>query len=197
MDHLPGDIMHVGDSAADAADAMHPRCVCPAGVLLLLGALDSANTSPAASQQQKARSSSTSSFAPWQEPQQQHIQQAARASSRSKGPSLQEHAALSAPQQQQQQQRVRQRNQQMLRGTPSSITIPNPAFVPHPIVSSVWGSSLRSLQQSANVYQPPKFFLSNVKATVVNTYEWQISRQGTAGGVTITADGQERQQMGE
>ncbi|KAF6256118.1 hypothetical protein COO60DRAFT_1640967 [Scenedesmus sp. NREL 46B-D3] len=42
----------------------------------------------------------------------------------------------------------------------------------------------------------PKFFISDVKATVVSTYAWQITRQSTASGVTLTANGQERQQMG-
>jgi hypothetical protein len=167
--------------------------LCPAGVLLLLGALESATTAPAASRRQQARSISTSSFAPWQEPQQQHTREAA-ASSSNRRASLQEHAAITATQQQPRYW-LQQRDQQLLRNTPSSTTLSPTA---NPIVEgAVWGSSLRSLQQSANVYQPPKFFLSNVKATVVNTYEWQISRQATAGGVTITADGHDRQQMGK
>jgi hypothetical protein len=195
MDHLPGDM--VGDAAADAMHAMHAH-VCPAGVLLLLDVHGTAITSLEAAQHRQARSTSssisTSSFAPWQEPQQQHLHDAAaRSSSSSSRPAnLQKNAVLTAPQQQQ--QRVHKRNEQrLLRGTPSSTMIP----AAHPVVGAVSGSSQRSLQQSANSYQPPKFFLSNVKATVVNTYEWQISRQATAGGVTLTADGQQRQQMGE
>jgi hypothetical protein len=146
-----------------------------AGVLLLLGALNSASTS---SQQQQARSSSSSSgsFAPWREPQHhQHINAAG-----TRGSSSQQHAANTVALRQRQQQQ----QQRLVRGVPSS-TIPV-AAVPS-----------RSLLQSATSYQPPKFFISNVKATVVNTYEWQISRQSTAGGVTLTANGQERQQMGE
>lgn len=64
--------------------------------------------------------------------------------------------------------------------------------------SSGTGASFgRSLQQSATVYQPPKLFISAVKAKVVNTYNWQITRQSSATSVSLLASGQERKQMGK
>jgi len=64
--------------------------------------------------------------------------------------------------------------------------------------SGVLPTGLTSQQQSvAALAILPKFFISNVKASRATTYTWSVTRDASASGVAVTANGYDRKQIGE
>jgi hypothetical protein len=64
--------------------------------------------------------------------------------------------------------------------------------------SGVLPTGLTSQQQSvAALAILPKFFISNVKASLATTYTWSVTRDASASGVAVTANGYDRKQIGE